>query len=127
MGLKSHVHSNVYMRLFSSSHVYQKALFYQGLLLGVIYKVFLFHRRILTMSDYAPPPNREGTATPCNEPAPAMEQDVAMEGESPAMRLSSTSSRHAPENAGAIWVPTRLATLSSLYGTSRTSQCTSLC
>ena len=42
-------------------------------------------------------------------------------------RLSSTSSMLAPESAGSTKVPTCLVTLSSLYGTSTTSQCTSIC
>ena len=40
--------------------------------------------------------------------------------------LSWTNTKLAPERAGSIRVPTRLATLSSLYGTLTTSQCTSI-
>ena len=62
-----------------------------------------------------------------DEPAPATEQDVVMDRRVLSTWLSSTSSRLAPESAGSTKVPTCLVTLSSLYGTSTTSQCTSIC
>ena len=84
---------------------------------------------ILIMPDFAPPPVGVAQLRPhsYDEPAPATEQDVVMDRRVLSTWLSSTSSRLAPESAGSTKVPTCLVTLSSLYGTSTTSQCTSIC
>ena len=81
------------------------------------------------MPDFAPPPVGVAQLRPhsYDEPAPATEQDVVMDRRVLSTWLSSTSSRLAPESAGSTKVPTCLVTLSSLYGTSTTSQCTSIC
>ena len=142
MGLKSLVHSIVsHVTYLNLRCLLKSSLSWSHL------HTLLFQRHII-MSTNTPPPLATSSPPPIpanmilppppvgvaqlrphsyDEPAPATEQDVVMDRRVLSTWLSSTSSRLAPESAGSTKVPTCLVTLSSLYGTSTTSQCTSIC